>query len=219
MESARDVKDEPASGLDSVYGRGNADQPYLYQQGDLHHFLVGPEQHPPSVSAPRPDLPRNAEGVALTGDPRNDENLIVSQLQSLFLRFHNRFFKEHATLPFEEIQRQVRFHYQWVVTHDFLRRIISARVLEPILPHLFEGSHDKANVVNRPPKLRFYHPADGAFMPLEFSAAAYRFGHSMVRPGYRLNDKVAPIPAIRRHTIEPESPRKGHSAQGQPVSR
>src|SRR5258706_16443742 len=25
-------------------------------------------------------------------------------------------------------------------------------------------------------------------MPVEFSAAAYRFGHSMVRPGYRLND-------------------------------
>jgi hypothetical protein len=31
-------------------------------------------------------------------------------------------------------------------------------------------------------------------MPLEFSAAAYRFGHSMVRPGYRLNDGIGPLP-------------------------
>ncbi len=36
------------------------------------------------------DLPRNAQGRALTGDPRNDENLITAQLHLLFIRFHNR---------------------------------------------------------------------------------------------------------------------------------
>jgi hypothetical protein len=35
---------------------------------------------------------------------------------------------------------------------------------------------------------RFYRPpADDAFMPIEFGAAAARFGHSMVRPSYRPN--------------------------------
>ena len=35
---------------------------------------------------------------------------------------------------------------------------------------------------------RFYRPRRGAaFMPVEFQAAAYRFGHSMVRPSYRAN--------------------------------
>ena len=35
---------------------------------------------------------------------------------------------------------------------------------------------------------RFYlPPARDAFMPIEFGAAAYRFGHSMVRPSYRAN--------------------------------
>jgi hypothetical protein len=39
------------------------------------------------------------------------------------------------------------------------------------------------------------------FMPVEFSVAAYRLGHSMIRPGYRLNDDdktllpIFPVPA------------------------
>lgn len=37
---------------------------------------------------------------------------------------------------------------------------------------------------------RFYRPARGqGFMPVEFQGAAYRFGHSMVRPSYRANLK------------------------------
>jgi hypothetical protein len=50
-------------------------------------------------------------------------------------------------------------------------------------------------------KLKFYHFHNHPFMPVEFSAAAYRLGHSMVRPGYRLNDNDAtllpifPVPA------------------------
>jgi hypothetical protein len=35
---------------------------------------------------------------------------------------------------------------------------------------------------------QFYTPPPGdAFLPIEFGAAAYRFGHSMVRPSYRAN--------------------------------
>jgi len=31
-------------------------------------------------------------------------------------------------------------------------------------------------------------------MPVEFSVAAYRFGHSMIRPRYRLNRAIEPVP-------------------------
>jgi hypothetical protein len=87
------------------------------------------------------------------------------------------------------------------VTHDFLKRIVSSRVLDHILPHLFESKGGKANVVDRPPQLRFYKPVHSAFMPLEFAVAAYRFGHSMVRPGYRLNDAIAPLPIFSLSTL------------------
>jgi hypothetical protein len=192
----------PRLDLDSVYGRGPDDQPYLY--GPSKDLLLGKPLSGEALGHPihkAQDLARAANGRAIIGDPRNDENAIVSQFQGLVLRFHNNFLKDNPKLTFEQIQQQVRFHYQWVVTHDFLERIISERVLQRILPHLFEGNDDKANVVTHPPKLRFYHPAEGAFMPLEFAAAAYRFGHSMVRPGYRLNDRIAPLPIFSLSTL------------------
>src|SRR5262249_55431914 len=83
----------PRFDLDSVYGRGPSDQPYLYED-DGRHFklgrrLTGAESFDPNVR----DLPRHksetSRARALIGDPRNDENVIVAQLHATFLRFHN----------------------------------------------------------------------------------------------------------------------------------
>jgi hypothetical protein len=166
----------PALNLDNVYGRGPNDQPYMYdgpmlfQLGDA---LTG-SNHPAT------DLPR-FKGRALIGDPRNDENSIVSQLQGLFLRFHNRMVADNPGLSFEDVQQLVRFHYQYVVVHDFLPRIVMAAVLDDVKTN---GHFDQR-------KLRFFHWRHDPFMPVEFSVAVYRLGHSMVRPGYRLNDDDA----------------------------
>ena len=83
----------PAFDLDNVYGRGPSDQPYLYDNGPK--FLLGD-----LLNNGAPDLPRNNAQPrrALIGDPRNDENSIVSQLQGLFLRFHNRTVDDNRTL-------------------------------------------------------------------------------------------------------------------------
>jgi hypothetical protein len=126
---------------------------------------------------------------AIIGDPRNDENVIVSQLQGLFHRFHNKLAADNPTWTFPEVQREVRFHYQWVVLNDFLPAIISHQVLDQVVPHVGK----KSDVRLHPPHLEYYHPKDENFMPLEFSAAAYRFGHSMVRPGYRLSETIGPL--------------------------
>ena len=40
------------------------------------------------------------------------------------------------------------------------------------------------------PKFAFYKWREDPFMPIEFSAAAFRFGHSMVRSIYRLNTRL-----------------------------
>ena len=101
----------PAFDLDNVYGRGPDDQPYLYD--DDKSFLLG-DPLTGGGDANARDLPRNGAPKgrrrALIGDPRNDENTIISQLQGLFLRFHNRTVAEHPRAEFSELQRIVRDH-------------------------------------------------------------------------------------------------------------
>ena len=171
----------PALDMDNVYGRGPNDQPYMY---DGLKFRLGEPLAGDGVVGVT-DLPRFA-GRALIGDPRNDENSIISQLQGLFHRFHNRMVDDNPGLSFEKIQERVRFHYQYVILNDFLPRIISATVLDSLKT---AGRYDRS-------KLKFFHWKNTPFMPVEFSVAAYRLGHSMVRPGYRLNnaaDMLLPI--------------------------
>jgi hypothetical protein len=177
----------PQFDLDNLYGRGPDDQPYLYHD-DGKTFVLGPQlTGAPEVNSGARGLQRNAEtpARALIGDPRNDENVIVSQLQGLMHRFHNRVVADNPTWSFPKVQQAVRFHYQWALLHDFLPKIVSAEVLADVLPAAEDGS-----VVVDGRNLRFFHFREAAFMPLEFSVAAYRFGHSMIRPGYRLNDGV-----------------------------
>ena len=128
----------------------------------------------------RYDVPRNSQLSALTGDPRNDENLMVSQLNLAFLRFHNRgrgrcSCRSRRGQPAEEIfaeaQRMVRWHYQWMVLHEFLPATVGEQTTKDVLEH----------------GRRFYTWRNDPFIPVEFSVAAYRFGHSQVRPSYRAN--------------------------------
>lgn len=177
----------PAFDLDNVYGRGPDDQPYMYDGGNS--FLLGDPIQGGDPNAK--DLPRNNANTrrALIGDPRNDENSIVSQLQGLLLRFHNRTLADNPTLAFPDVQKLVRFHYQYVVLNDFLPRIVHSSVLNDLKS---ESQYDHK-------KLKFFHWKHDPFMPIEFSVAAYRLGHSMIRPGYRLNDNILlpifPVPS------------------------
>ncbi|MFN0168165.1 MAG: peroxidase family protein [Bryobacteraceae bacterium] len=182
----------PRFDLDCVYGRGPDDQPYLYQRDGVRMLLGDPLGEPrPDGNLPKDrDVPRNAEGRAIIGDPRNDENVIIAQLHALLLRFHNRMADElgaHKRRDFPEVQRLVRWHYQWVVIHDFLRRVVNETTYYEVLPHL---KKKKPDLLKDPPKLLFYEPRREAFLPVEFSAA-YRFGHSMVRSEYQLNESRA----------------------------
>ena len=177
----------PAFDLDCLYGRGPDDQPYMYT-ADARQFILG-DALTESIGGPRKtfDVPRLGERRrAVIGDKRNDENVIVSQLQSVFLQFHNRIAAEQPHLSFIEVQRLVRWHYQYVVLHDYLPKIVGEETMKKIWPGRQHG-----NVCGNEPKLCFYHFHDNAYMPIEFAAAAYRFGHSMVRPIYRLNTKHA----------------------------
>jgi hypothetical protein len=184
----------PRFDLDNVYGRGPDDQPYLYQEDgvrlQLGRALTGNPADPNARDVPRTS-PAVGPKRAIIGDPRNDENVIVSQLQATFLRFHNRVADVlNITNPddFPEVQKFVRWHYQWVVLNDFLPTLINPATLQKVLPHLAKGT----SLAQDPPQLQFYKPKKEPFIPVEFSVAAYRFGHSMVRPIYRLSETVPP---------------------------
>jgi Animal haem peroxidase len=190
----------PKFDLDSLYGRGPSDQPYLYEQPEGVRLLLGESRsNNPEVAGP--DLQRNEDGRALIGDPRNDENLIVSQLQVAFLKFHNSVVDQvHSDTQldgddlFKLTQQTVRWHYQWVVIHDFLRRLVGEDVIDDILPFEHYRTPGGQHSVVRP-RLLFYRWNEQPFMPVEFSVAAYRFGHSMARPSYLIND-VIPMPVV-----------------------
>ena len=180
----------PRLDLDNLYGRGPADQPYMFIG---NKFRLGAALMELDQASKRRDLPRyndlddpTGPKRALIGDKRNDENVIVSQLQSTMLQFHNKLVDLFPAESFEDIQQRVRWHYQWIVANDFLVKICGQAIVDQILPHRLE----KRPSAEKEPKLQFYKYRNDAFMPVEFSAAAYRFGHSMVRPIYRLNTQL-----------------------------
>lgn len=198
-ENAVDVDDlvnfrTPALDLDSLYGSGPRDQPFLYRRdsgGTAAQFLIGPIVQPgggaPGGADPQVvaldganyDLPRAGNGVdertALLGDKRNDENLIVAQLHRTLLHFHNALCLEFPTASFNEIRRMVIHHYQRIVLNEFLPAICGQAAIDSALVEL---KHYKIG----PGQL-----AEQSFIPLEFSGAAYRYGHSMVRSKYAFN--------------------------------
>jgi hypothetical protein len=174
----------PRLDLDCLYGRGPADQPYLYAKPERAKFILGDNRGVQGQN--RPDLQRTADGTALIGDKRNDENKIVAQVQALFLKFHNkvydqigsRFAPGQGHARFAEAQRIVRWCYQWIVLTDFLPKVCDKAVVKDVMP----------TATRHEPHLQFYRPHGGdTYIPVEFSVAAYRFGHSMVRPSYALN--------------------------------
>lgn len=178
----------PRFDLDSVYGSGPDDEPFQYSPGGPHDgftFLL--------EDRGGPDLPRNSAGRALIGDPRNDENGIVSQLHVAFLRLHNRRMDDlaqlnpgQATAPrdrFKQAQRDTQWHFQWVVAHDFLRRTVGGTLHDRLLVQTDEPDGTRQENA----RLRHYRHKTNPYLPVEFSAAAYRFGHSQVRDDYFIN--------------------------------
>ena len=165
----------PQLNLECLYGDGPTGHPFLYQRDDPAKFLLGPEGG---------DLQRNVDGIAIIGDPRNDSHMLISQLHLAMLKAHNAFVDEARRTGtsndrvFEEAARQLRWHYQWIILNEFLPALVGETLVKQVLR---EGP-------------KWVHPVHGAFIPLEFADAAYRYGHSQIRHRYQLNLQTDPVP-------------------------
>jgi hypothetical protein len=165
----------PKLNLECMYGDGPTGHPYLFQRDDPAKFRLGEDEA---------DVPRNEEGTAIIGDPRNDSHQLISQFHLAMLRAHNTFVDEaraHGIAGervFHEASRQMRWHYQWIVLHEFLPSLIGQQAAEDVRR---EGP-------------RYFHPGEYAFIPLEFADAAYRYGHSQIRHRYQLNPHSGLLP-------------------------
>jgi len=175
----------PTLDLDSLYGAGPSDpvSAKFYEADGLHLKMGKADGGPPDVGF---DLHRKTNAKqAIIPDKRNDENLAVAQTHLAMIRFHNRVVDTQlggvpAALKFATAREIVTKHYQWMIRHDYLPRICAAGAVTDVFKHkrkIFE----KNAAPNSTPT-----------MPVEFSIAAFRLGHSMVRAHYSWNRNFQP---------------------------
>ncbi|KAI9203565.1 myeloperoxidase thyroid peroxidase [Polychytrium aggregatum] len=231
----------PAFDLDSVYGMGPDGSPEYYQS-DQVSFRVEPIPGSDKASLAgviRFDHPRDSNNNSIIPESRNDENLMVSQLHLGFMLFHNavvanlrsqpKYKHAHPRRLFKDARQIVTYHYQWIIVHQFLPTTIGQNVVDSIL----QGGLKFYNPLRFPFQLKQLDQVlsladDDQFgssaaslahtrrtlplVPIEFSVAAYRFGHSQVRPGYRANfggpAGVPPAfaPLVFNNSISPTDP-------------
>jgi Animal haem peroxidase len=167
----------PRANLEGLYGAGPVGSPFLYRKDDPAKLLLSPTGS---------DAPRNHEGIALVGDPRNDVQLFTSQLAVAFIGLHNRLvdrLRDGGAAEeslFEEARRSATWHYQHVILREYLPGLIGAQLT--------------AELLERGPQL--YRIDGDPYIPFEFADAAFRYGHAQIRDRYRINAHFGPCPVF-----------------------
>jgi hypothetical protein len=165
----------PRLNLECLYGGGPVGSPYLYSRDDPAKLLLGPGGN---------DVPRNQEGLALIGDPRNDVHVFVNQLQVAFIGAHNLLvdrLREDGVQEadvFDEARRATMWHYQSILLQDYLRVLVGDELVDELV-----GSGP-----------RYYALGGEPYIPFEFADAAFRYGHSQIRHRYRINERADEVP-------------------------
>jgi hypothetical protein len=168
----------PSANLEGMYGAGPVGMPYLYRDDDPAKLLLAPGGW---------DVPRNQQGIALIGDPRNDVQLFTNQMLVAFINLHNRLVdrlrEDGIAEPdlFEEARRATMWHYQHVILREFLPGLIGPALTCELLatgPRLYRIEEDDP------------------YIPFEFADAAYRYGHAQIRDRYQVNERFGPHPVF-----------------------
>ncbi len=190
--------------LDSVYGggpeayKGCPKEDSIYEDigSGAERLRVDPTEDDVAGGSSMPpiwaDIPRRGDAKPAIPNTRNDENLIISQIHVLFLNLHNRLIdlldRPKPLIPrggpretiFDTARRLVVWHYQWLILNDFLPKVVLDSVFRNLVCERSE------------PKLFRTYLGRSVALPVEFTMAAFRFGHSMPRDSYLLNQQMAP---------------------------
>ncbi len=178
---------EPKLNLDSMYGGGITTNPELF---DLTGRFI--------LTQNGRDHQRDMAGKAILVEGRNDENLIIAQVHVAMCRLHNKF--RDLGYNFDDARKLVTYHYQDIVLNDFLPRIVEESILNKAIDN----------------KIKLYDPKGkdkNIFMPVEFSVAAYRFGHSAVRRAYVMSANQT----VKTQVFNPNFPTAQDLRGGRPI--
>jgi hypothetical protein len=170
----------PTLDLDSLYGTGFGSKNVAWQADGVKMRLGATAAGTDGL-----DLPRDSEGRALIPDRRNDENLAVAQTHVAFIRFHNAVVDRLAAIQdakrrFNQARAMVTRHYQWIVWTNLLPLVCDEATIADVSAHHRKAFEPRARA------------GDGSVprLPIEFSVAAFRFGHSMLRTNYDWNSAI-----------------------------
>jgi len=171
--------------LNDIFGGGPSVDPELYAADGKHLLIQGTLGTPnadgfPDVSNGNPngvfDLARNPlTGEADLVEPRDDENQILSQITAAFIAFYNDFVNQGDS--YWQARQLTEDYYQEIVLTDLLPAYVGHAEIGKYLQ--FSHGHYHVTTPNFP---------NASYTPIEFSVGAYRFGHSLVRERYHIND-------------------------------
>jgi hypothetical protein len=170
--------------LNNVFGGGPSVDPQLYAPDRKHLLVSGTLGTPQADGFPTVtgnggifDLARNpTNGQADLVEPRDDENQIISQIAAAFVAFYNDFVNQGDN--YTQARQLTQDYYQEIVLTDVLPAFVGQSTIDQYLRFGRDGQ-----AIVSTPNLR-----SASFTPIEFSVGAYRFGHSLVRNNYHIND-------------------------------
>jgi hypothetical protein len=170
--------------LNNVFGGGPSVDPQLYASDHKHLLVSGTLGTPQADGFPTVtgngglfDLARNrSNGQAILVEPRDDENQILSQISAAFVAFYNNFINKG--FGYAQARQLTQNYYQEIVLTDVLPAFVGQSTIDKYLQVGPDG-RTSVNTPNLP---------NANMTPIEFSVGAYRFGHSLVRNNYHIND-------------------------------
>jgi hypothetical protein len=185
--------------LDSVYGLLGTAQPDLFDAGG--NFRLHNDE----------DIMRGGafKNSRLIADPRNDENKLITQIHILFEKLHNTIHATKSGAPSEigpsgpiflETKAEVVATYQRIILHDYIPRIVRAEQIDAVLEKLehsetrYQAMNARNRALLRELGLNQLDTDATVAVPVEFSHAVFRLGHSQLRNGYLLRSGQPGVP-------------------------
>ena len=136
-----------------------------FRVGDKVQSIIAPDQGSRSFDV------GFEKGTLLIADDRARENVILRQITAVFARLHNLAVEQWNS--FDRARQQTIWQFQRLVVEDYLNEVLDPTVYKSVF-------------VDHEPMVKWTNFS----IPVEFSVAAFRFGHSMVRDNYFLSEQT-----------------------------